>query len=105
MARPKFEMRLETSEDTNLGLPAVAGNWGVAADGIWFLDVLRRARDGQTTLQWFSFAARKLSQRAVLPRVMGGTTPEFSVTPNGRWVAWTQRDHQDSDLMLIENFC
>jgi Tol biopolymer transport system component len=99
-----WSMNLETGEETNLRLPVVAGNWGVAADGIWFLDVLHRAPDRQTPLQWFSLGSRKRSQVAVFPRVMGGTTPQFAVTPDGRWVAWTQGDHQDSDLMLIENF-
>ena len=103
-SRGLWSLNLESGEETDLGLPVVAGNWAVAADAIWFLDTSHRAPDRMVPLQWFSFRTRKLVQAALLSRVSGGNTPQFSVTPDGRWVAWTQLDHQDADLMMIDNF-
>ena len=35
---------------------------------------------------------------------MDPSAPVMAVTQDGRTIAWTQIDHQDTDLMLIENF-
>ncbi len=99
-----WSMDLATGAETNLNLPVVPGNWGVASNGIWYIGISHRVAGQKLPLLWYSFQTRKLVQAALLPKVSRGTTPQFSVTLDGRWVAWTQLDSQDSDLMLIDNF-
>jgi hypothetical protein len=80
------------------------GNWSVAEGGVFFLDIEHSAPSTDTPLQWFSFATRKLVQVGVIRRPAQTTAPSLSVTSDGRWIAWSQLDHQDSNQMMIENF-
>jgi serine/threonine protein kinase len=84
--------------DETLVLDSVPpGNWAVAAHGLYFIDVQRR-------ILCFSFAKRKLIQVGTIEKPVITFTPGFSVTRDGRSIAWAQLDHEDSDLMLLENF-
>jgi serine/threonine protein kinase len=76
---------------------APAGNWAVAENGVYFIDSQRK-------VQLFSFARHKLIQVAAIEKPVITFTPGLSVTRDGRWIAWAQLDHEDSDLMLLENF-
>jgi hypothetical protein len=54
-------------------------------------------------IQFLSFADRKLTRIGEVGK-LPSNSPVFSVTRDGRWIAWAQLDHEDSDLMLLENF-
>ncbi len=90
-------------EETPLYQPARRGLWEVAENGIYFVDVQRRSADG-LPIEWFNFATRKTVPVGMIPQVAPDNAPNFAVTRDGRRIAWVQLDHQDSDLMLIENF-
>ena len=55
-------------------------------------------------IQLFSFANHKLTRIGEIAKPPNNGRTTFSVTRDGHWIAWAQLDHQDSDLMLLENF-
>lgn len=74
------------------------GQWVVLDQGIYFVNA-----KSQSAIEFFSFATGQVTQVAALEkRVFGG--PSLSVSPDGRWILYAQIDHNDSDLMLVENF-
>jgi serine/threonine protein kinase len=77
------------------------GYWGEANLGIYFLD---SAGFGASTIQFFSFARKKTAQIGKVEKPLYGTAPGFSVTRDGRWIAWDQADREETDLMLLDNF-
>jgi Tol biopolymer transport system component len=99
-----WSMPVEGGDETPIDQPVMAGNWAVAGNGVYYLDIRHRLPDGGVPIQYFGLATRKPVQVGVLHKVQGGSTPTLTVTRDGHWIAWAQLDHQDSDLMLIENF-
>jgi eukaryotic-like serine/threonine-protein kinase len=71
--------------------------FAVVADGIYSIRIAGPGR----TLQFFDFATGTTKDIAKLenPTEMG-----FTVSPDGRYVLYTQHDYGGSDLMLLENF-
>ena len=75
-------------------------NWDLWEDSIVFLD---EQTEGGPTIEVFDVATGQT-------RVLAGLGPEarpskgLSVSPDGRWVAFSQRDIHLSDLKLVENF-
>jgi len=74
------------------------GDWAVTAQGLWFLEPGPKS---VTTVYLYSFATGKLSQIAKLQAQEAG---HISISPDGRWIIYTQLDRVESDLMLVENF-
>ena len=55
-------------------------------------------------IKFYDFQTRKITQiGAIEKEVIRGYTG-FSVTWDGRYMAWSQIDRGESDLMMIENF-
>jgi len=99
-----WSMPVEGGEETPV-LPQVRGGlWAAAENGIYFLDLAALSPDGVTPLVWFSFAAHKLVQIGAVRKPILANAPALTVTRDGRWIAWAQIDHEDADLMLVENF-
>jgi hypothetical protein len=75
-----------------------AVNYAVVKDGIYFIP---GPRERQFAIDFLSFSSGKTSQLASITKpVQWG----FSVSPDERWILYTQADHLTSDLMLVENF-
>jgi Tol biopolymer transport system component len=74
-------------------------NMAVVRDGIYFIPT----RSGTTgfSIQFFSFASGKIRTIATLEKTEG---PGLAVSPDGRWILYSQTDQVGSDLMLVENF-
>jgi serine/threonine protein kinase len=77
--------------------------WGVAGNGIYFLDFTRQRRL-PTPVQFFSFASNNLSRIGEIGKEVDRSRSGFSVTRDGRAIAWSQFDRRETDLMLIDNF-
>jgi len=73
-------------------------SWTVTEQGIYFATA---ENPTQPLIEFFSFATRKVTQIATLekPFFLG-----ISVSPDGRWLIYTQLDQSGSDIMLMENF-
>jgi Tol biopolymer transport system component len=77
--------------------------WTVVENGIYFLTAEKLA---YPAIEFFSFATSKVTEGAVLTKAFRSwTNPEgLSVSPDGRWILYTQDDREDTDIMLVENF-
>jgi hypothetical protein len=88
-------------------IPALAtvrmGFWGVAAQGIVFMDVGRITDAGVHPLKMFRFDTGEVKS---LGEISSGTPiiQGFSVARDGRTVLWNQVESPSPDLMLIDNF-
>ena len=49
-------------------------------------------------------AVLQLTRIGEIRKPANTVAPHFTITRDGRWIAWSQLDHEDSDLMLLENF-
>jgi len=74
------------------------GYWGLSQDGIYYYNA--RTYD----IESFSFATRHVTKVATPERVPRFEYPGFSVSPDGRWILYAQRDIAASNIMLVENF-
>jgi len=55
-------------------------------------------------IKFYDFATRKTMQIGTIEKAVERNFGGFSVTRDGRRIAWSQIDHAESDLMMIENF-
>jgi len=94
------------------------GFWAVAEKGIYFVEFDDRhaashfmfyafvvgASELSQPIMFYDFKTKKVSQIGAIDKSVIRTTPSFSVTWDGRYIAWSQVDRAESDLMMIENF-
>jgi Tol biopolymer transport system component len=74
--------------------------FAVVDQGIYFV---RAEAPARPALAYFSFATGKVNEIAALEK--SSPLPwSLSVSPNGRWILYTQMDQGGSDIMLMENF-
>jgi Tol biopolymer transport system component len=82
---------------------APQGGYEITERGVYYL---LAAAEGGRAVHFYDFAARSSRLVATLPadktpfRGAGG----FSVSPDGRYLLYTQVDQRGSDLVLVENF-
>jgi hypothetical protein len=55
-------------------------------------------------IRFYDFESRKVKQIGLIEKELVRNVPGFCVTSDGRRIAWSQIDHAESDLMMIENF-
>ena len=77
--------------------------WALTGQGICFFDFTGPAG---TTLKFYNFVTGKV---ALLREFSKGSQVErastaLTVSPDGRWILYTQLDQSSSDLMLVENY-
>jgi Tol biopolymer transport system component len=94
-----WKMPLSGGEESQV-LPSVfLRDFSLVKDGIYFIP--EPGRDGKSSLQFLSFVTGKV--KTVVP--MSESPAEgLSVSPDGRFLLFTQNDESGSDLMLVENF-
>ena len=77
--------------------------WALSGQGICFFD---RSGSTGTALQFYNFATGRVTlfrEFSKDTRVDTGDTA-LTVSPDGRWILYTQLDQSGSNLMLVENF-
>ncbi len=77
--------------------------WTVVEAGIYFLT----AEDlSHPSIEFFSFTTGRVTEVGTLTKPFQyWTNPVgLSLSPDGRWILYTQTDRQDNDIMLVENF-
>jgi Tol biopolymer transport system component len=72
--------------------------WAVAEKGIYFVE---REGTGGWVIEFFSFATRGLTRVAAMERPPGFG---LAVSPDTRWLLYTQVDVNSTDITLVENF-
>jgi serine/threonine protein kinase len=94
------------------------GFWAVAEKGIYFVEFDDRYAASQfiqyafvvgTTgvplpIRFYDFQSRKISQIGAIDKGVIRHNSSFSVTWDGGYIAWSQIDRGESDLMMVENF-
>ena len=79
-------------------------NFSVTPQGIYFIQAPDRDYpDRSYLLRFFDFASERVKTITSLPTSVafwGG----ISISPDGRFMLYTQVDQSESDLMLVENF-
>jgi hypothetical protein len=55
-------------------------------------------------INFFRFDNRRISDLGTLPKPAYRFNPFFAVSPDGRWILFSQVDQVVSDIMLVENF-
>jgi Tol biopolymer transport system component len=68
--------------------------WGLTGEGIYFYNV------NTNTIDFFNFATRRITQIAK-PEKRGGA---LTVSPDGRWILFSQVDVDTSHIVMVENF-
>lgn len=74
--------------------------WAVTDHGIYFVAQETAPR----TLQFFSFATRRMESVRTIERNLVAGTPSLTVSPDERWILYAQKDQRSSDIMMLENF-
>jgi len=89
--RPGTESPLE-------GMPRLlsADFWTITAGGIYFVPA-----DAPRSFRYFDFNTRKIRQVFEVQRRLAGG---MSVSPDGRWILYSEVDEENRDIMLIDHF-
>ena len=80
----------------SLGLWA---NFAVVAQGVYFIAGSESAAG--SSIQFFNFATEKIRPIAAIEKPV---SYGLSISPDGRWILYSQWDQVGNDLMLVENF-
>jgi hypothetical protein len=77
--------------------------WGVSRDGICFFDWKDAVHP---VMQFYSFRDRRSTTLYEFPRgmLLDGSSTAISVSPDERWILYTQIDQAGSNLVLVDNF-
>jgi Tol biopolymer transport system component/DNA-binding winged helix-turn-helix (wHTH) protein len=80
------------------GLPPIIQEnlWTVVPRGVYFVPA-----DSPKSLRYFDFATKKIRQ---IFETQKGFGDGLSVSPDGRWLLYSQIDEENSDIMLVDNF-
>ena len=93
-----WRMPVAGGDETKVLEQGRQGAWAVLDQGIYFVNF--QASPHQT-IEFFSFATSRTTQIGVIEKSFSNG---FSVSPDGRWILWSQIDRSESDIMLMENF-
>ena len=96
-------------EETQLLDKGAEAQWSLAREGIYLLE--RESVRGYMLrhIELYSFATRGLSRVADLPATAAGVAhnpliPALTVSPDGRRALFSQMDHAESEILMVENF-
>lgn len=80
------------------GMPVIEGQtqWTVASEGIYFVPA-----DAPKSVRYFDFATKQVHKVFETEKA---SSYGMSVSPDGRWILYTQAGEDNSDIMLVENF-
>ena len=99
-----WRVAVEGGEETRVLDQPGAGYWGywaVVDEGIYFVNAESKQHP---VIEFFSFATRRVRQIAVMEKEAVQGNPGFAISPDGRWILYTQVDQDDSNIMLVDNF-
>jgi Tol biopolymer transport system component len=76
-------------------------SWAVTEQGIYFATA---ETPNRPIIEFFSFATRQVTPIATIDKPISSRVAGLSASRDGRWIVYTQIDHQNSDIMLMEGF-
>ena len=93
-----WRMPVAGGQETKVLEQGRSGAWDVLNQGIYFVNL---QASPHPTIEFFNFTTSRTTQIATLEKTF---TNGFCVSPDGRWILWSQADRSESDIMLMENF-
>ena len=80
------------------GLPRLlnSGAWSLASGGIYFVPA-----EAPRSVRYFDFTSKQIRPIFEVEKDFGGG---LSVSPDGRWILYSQAGDQNSDIMLVDHF-
>jgi len=75
--------------------------WAVTPQGVWFVTAEAAERP---LIEFYSFATNSVTTAATLEKPLPPEISGLTISPDGRWLLWTQMDQVNSDITLAENF-
>jgi Tol biopolymer transport system component/predicted Ser/Thr protein kinase len=98
-----WSVPVEGGEETQVINKAGQSIWGVARDGICFFDWKDAVHP---LMQFYNFRDRRWTTLYEFPQgtLLDGGNTAISVSPDERWILYTQIDQAGSNLVLVENF-
>jgi Tol biopolymer transport system component/serine/threonine protein kinase len=98
-----WKVPVEGGEETRVLDEGGESLWALTGEGICFFDLKNPAAPA---LKLYSFTAGKTTLLRQFPKDTKVDTHSsaLSVSPEGRWILYTQLDQSGSDLMLVENY-
>ena len=70
--------------------------WAISASGIYFVPA-----DAPKTVRYFDFSTRQIRRIFEVEKDFGG---RLSVSPDGRWLLYSQYGDATGDIMLVDHF-
>jgi Tol biopolymer transport system component len=99
MASGLWRMSTEGGEESQVLESVYARSFAVVKEGIYFIPKPDSA--GRCSIQFFDAATRRARLIAAIDKPV---SLRLSVSPDARWILYSQIDQSGSDLMLVENF-
>jgi len=97
-----WRVQVEGGDETQVLDESMESLWALTGGGICFFDV---GSSAGPVLKFFSFSRRPILFRQFPKKTMvDRDSTALSVSPDGRWILYTQLDLYGSDVMLVENF-
>ena len=99
-----WRIPVEGGEETLVLDEHKAGNWrhwAVGDKGIYFATAEVPAHP---LIEYYDFATSKVTLVCNLDKPIDPNNPGLSISPDGRWLLFSQFDHFGIDIMLMENF-
>jgi serine/threonine protein kinase len=80
--------------------------WAMVDKGIYFLDNRSEVpgKPDSKVIKFFRFEGHRIEQIGIIEPYVDSYAGSLSVSPDNRWIVWPQLDHDESDLMLVNNF-
>jgi Tol biopolymer transport system component len=84
-----------------LGMPPLkdASLWTVVRRGIYFVPA-----DAPRSIRYFDLSTRQVRHITDVDRDFNSTNGGLSVSPDGRWLLYSQVDQKNSDILFVNNF-
>jgi Tol biopolymer transport system component len=91
-------------DEVQLLASARFGYWALARRGIYFVD-FDETPDGPRPVKFYDLGSHRITQIGTLEETVAWTTtPGFAISPDGRWLLYTNLESTEADLMLVDPF-
>jgi Tol biopolymer transport system component len=96
---PLWKVPRDGGEETQVLESVYRVDFAIVKEGIYFIPKPDSA--GRYSIQFFNSTTKRIRSVSTVDGPIGN---DLSVSPDGRWILYSQTDHSGTDLMLVEHF-